>query len=107
MWGDGGKMKAPSKTQEDITELIPINEIPEIVGKLFYSESDQAWSTIRFKKEILQKFPQLKEKRGSFCYKMKLFSSQDELNDEIKSLRKNPAIIPMLLFLCKRRVEEN
>ena len=100
-------MKNPSKTQnEKITELTPINEIPDIVGSLFYNESDQAWSMIRFKKEVLQKFPQLKDKQGNFCYKMKMYASQDELKEAIKLLEKTSDSVPLLLFLCKKKVEE-
>lgn len=98
-------MKTPSKAEGEITGLIPLNQAPEIIGKLFYSESDQAWSMIRFKKEILQKFPQLKEKQGSFCYKMKMFSSHEELKEAINTLKKTSESVPLLLFLCKKRVE--
>ena len=100
-------MKAPSKTQEEnITELTPINEIPEIIGSLFYSESDQAFSMIRFKKEILQKFPQLKDKQGSFCYKMKVYQSYGELKDALRLMEKTSGSIPLLLSLYKKKIEE-
>ena len=100
-------MKPPKKTQEkDITILEQSKEAPEITGSLFYSESDQAWSMIRFKKEILQKFPQLKEKRGSFCYKIAIYSSNEDLKKAISSI-KNDESVPLLLFLCRKMNEDS
>jgi hypothetical protein len=100
-------MKPSKKEQEkDITVLEQSKKAPEITGSLFYSESDQAWSMIRFKKEILQKFPQLKEKRGSFCYKIAIYSSNEDLKKAIGSM-KNDESVPLLLFLCRKMNEEN
>ena len=101
-------MKPSKKTEEkdDITILEQSKEAPEITGSLFYSESDQAWSMIRFKKEILQKYPQLKEKRGSFCYKISIYQSNEELKKAISSIKDNESV-PLLLFLCRKPNEEN
>ena len=82
--------------------LMPKNEVSEIVGKVSYHDSDQAWNTIRLKKELLDKFPQLKEKQGKFCYKIKMCSSHKHLKKEINSLEKGSQGIPLLLFLCRK-----
>ena len=100
------KPSKKSEEKEDYMILEQSKEAPEITGSLFYSESDQAWSMIRFKKEILQKFPQLKEKRGSFCYKIAIYPSNDELKKAISSM-KDEESVPLLLFLCRKPNEED
>lgn len=99
-------MKPPLDKQEEIKNLIPITETPEIVGRLFYSESDQAWSMIRFKKEILQKFTQLKDKGGNFCYRMIMHQNYEELKEAINMMKKSSDSVPLLLFLCKKKIED-
>ena len=97
----------PSKTQEEkITSLIPRIEMPKIAGKMFYSESNQCWNIIRLKKDILQRFPQLKEKQADFCYKMNMYSDFNELGQEIKALQKKGETVPILLMFYKKKIEQ-
>jgi viroplasmin and RNaseH domain-containing protein len=81
--------------------LAPKRETLEIEGKLFYSEGSQAWNIIRLKKDLLYNFPQLKEKRSNFSYKMIMPHSLEELKSMIKNLESNSPNIPILLFFCK------
>jgi len=90
-------------TQEDIVPLIPRTEGPKIIGKLMYSESDQAWNTIRLRKEVLQRFPQLHEKREAFRYKMNIYHDFEHLLSEINNMKKDSEIVPILLMLCRKR----
>jgi len=83
--------------------LLSRTEGPIIIGKLMYSESDQAWNTIRLRKEILQRFPQLKEKREAFRYKMNIYHDFEHLLDEIKNMKEKSDIVPILLMLCRKR----
>jgi len=69
-------------------------------GKIAYSESFQAWNTIRLKKELFEEFPQLKEKRSKFSYQLIFCRSYEELAEKIKELNKN-SVMPMLMWLYK------
>jgi len=53
--------------------------------------------------EIVQEYPQLKEKRGSFGYFMVMNRSYKDMKKEISDLEKNQEVLPILLFLCKRK----
>ena len=79
--------------------LIPRNII-NIEGKLAYGEGFQSWILIKIKKEIINEFPQLKEKRSLFSYKLIFHRTYEELFKAIKKL-KNDDVMPMLLWLCK------
>lgn len=93
-----------SQKEKEVVILSPGNGILEINGKLFYNEGSQAWTILRLKKDLLYKFPQLKDKRSSFGYKMIMHESIDDLKAMVKDLEKNGGKIPLLLFFCK---EEN
>ena len=88
--------------EQKITSLIPKTEGTELIGKLMYSERDQAWSTIRLKKEILQRFPQLFEKRSMFGYKMNIFQTFEGLMKNLKELQKQGEEVPLIITLCRR-----
>ena len=90
------------KSNETTTLLSPNHEAIKINGKLFYSEGDQSWNIIRLKKDVLKEFPQLKEKRGSFSYKMVIHRSPEEIKKSISEVGKDGAI-PILLFFCKEK----
>lgn len=89
----------------ELTFLSPKKETLKIKGNLFYNESAQSWSVIRFKKEILQEFPQLKDKRGSFGYFMVMNRTYNDIKKEISEIEKRGEVLPILLFLCKRKNE--
>ena len=59
-------MIGPTKMQKT---LIPRTKI-DSEGKIYYNESFQAWNTLKLKKELFSEFPQLKEKRSKFFYKL-------------------------------------
>lgn len=79
--------------------LIPRTKINS-EGKIAYSESFQAWNTIRLKKELFEEFPQLKEKRSKFSYQLIFCRNYEELAEKIKKLNKN-SVMPMLMWLYK------
>lgn len=74
--------------------------IIDIDGKLAYSEGFQSWNLIRLKKEIVDEFPQLKEKRSAFSYRLMFFRTHEEILDTIKKL-KNEEVMPMILWMYK------
>jgi hypothetical protein len=87
--------------QKEIRTLIPRNDPIKIIGKLVYSEGHQSWNTIRIKKEIIQKFPQLKEKSSSFCYKMNMYGSYKELLEDLKRTEKAGDSVPLTITFCR------
>ena len=76
----------------------------KITAKLHYKECLRAWSVIQLQKEIMNLFPELKERRGNFGYTMYYNRSFKELKSIIEELEKNGAV-PILLLLGK--VKEN
>lgn len=100
--------KPPVRAKSDddgVMILSPMREVLKIKGKLSYSEGDQAWTNLRLKKEILQKFPHLREKQSSFMYVMKIYDSHKELKQEIEALEKQSGAIP-IIFMIGREKEE-
>jgi len=83
------------------TALAPRNKI-EINGRLNYCESMHAWGNIRLKKELINEFPQLRERRSKFSFKVGYHRSLQELEKEIKSIKsKKWAPLPLLVWLYK------
>jgi len=81
--------------------LTPRKEL-EIFGKISYKESLGLWSIIRLKKEIINEFPQLKEKRSRFGYKMNYYRDIAQLENVVKELKKNKdQPMPVLMWLYK------
>lgn len=72
----------------------------DIEGNVAYAEGFQAWNLIRLKKEIIDEFPQLREKRSRFTYQMIFHRTYKELLKTIKKLKNND-VMPMLMFLYK------
>jgi len=85
--------------------LRPINSSVYIEGKISYHEARGSWDTIRFQRRLVNEFPQLKDKRACFSYKMILHKSFKDLKKEIEKLRDNEEALPILLFLCKEKQE--
>jgi hypothetical protein len=71
-------------------------------GKLAYSESSQAWNILQMKKELFSEFPQLKEKRSKFGYKMTYCRDSKIFEEQIKNI-KNEEVKPLLVWLFKER----
>ena len=75
----------------------------EIIGRLSYEEGYRAWSTIRFKKRLINEFPDLEEKRAIFSYKMVLYQTPRELEKAVREMKKEDKPLPILLYLVKER----
>jgi hypothetical protein len=81
--------------------LIPRTKI-DSKGKLAYSESSQAWNILQIKKELFSEFPQLKEKRSKFSYKLVYHRDPIKFEKEIKELvGKGQKVMPLLVWLYK------
>ena len=70
-------------------------------GQVAYSESFQAWNTLKLKKELFAEFPQLQEKRSKFSYKLIYHRDPKEMEKMVKEMAKEKNVMPMLLFLYK------
>ena len=81
--------------------LRPMHKAIEIIGKLSYEEGYRAWSTIRFKKRLINEFPDLEEKRAIFSYKMIFHRTPKELEKAVREMKKGDKPLPILLFLVK------
>lgn len=79
--------------------LIPQQEPTHIDGKVFYNESDQSWSIIKLKRDVLKKFPQLKEKQAHINYKMIIHRTHEDAKKAIINIKEG--MIPILLFFEK------
>jgi len=55
---------------------------------------------MRFKKELFDEFPELKEKRSKFSYKLAFHRDPEEFLKIIKSLS-GEQVMPMLLWLYR------
>jgi len=64
----------------------------------FDNESNQAWNKLKFKKELLDEFPQLRQKRSKFSYEMKYFRDASDFEKVLKKLRKSPEMLPVLVW---------
>ena len=77
--------------------LIPRKKVAS-EGCVGYSEGFQAWNVIHLKKDIINEFPELKEKRSKFSYKLVYCR---EIKEALKELKK-AEVMPMFLFLYKK-----
>ena len=81
--------------------LTPRNFI-DVEGKIIYSEGNQAWNIIKLKKEFLNEFHQLKEKRLKlFSYKMLYYRTYEEFEKVVKEIVKKKGVLPILMWLEK------
>ena len=90
-------METSSKTKEPLQPRRVIN----VGRKVHYSESNQAWNTIKLKTEFLNEFSQLKEKRSKFSYEMIFGRTEEEMVEAIKKIIKDKTLMPVLMFLYK------
>lgn len=81
--------------------LKPRHETLQIRGRLSYGEGNRAWNTIRLKKDLLREFPQLKERREKFGYKMIMHRSFKELKEALREMEIKGEAIPILLLFYK------
>ncbi len=80
--------------------LVP-RKIINVKGKIHYSESGQAWNTIKLKTEFLNEFQQLKEKRSKFSYEMIFGRTDEEMVEAVKKVIGDKTLMPILMFLYK------
>jgi len=83
--------------QKTLTPRTKINS----KGKIAYSESFQAWNTLKLKKELFSEFPQLKEKRSKFSYELVYHRDSKEFEKSIKKMIKENEVMPLLLRIFK------
>ena len=78
--------------------LIP-RKVINVAGKMHYNESNQAWSNIKFKKELVDEFPQLKDKRSNFSYEILFYRDTAELEKTMNEIKKKKGdVLPLLMF---------
>ena len=71
-------------------------------GKIAYSESSQAWNVLKFKKDLVSEFPQLKEKRSKFSYRLVYHRDSKEFEKATKKLvKEGKSVMPLMLWLYK------
>ena len=82
-------------------KLIPRIKI-ESEGRIAYSESSQAWNVIKLKKDLFLEFPQLKEKRSKFSYKIVYHRDLKDFEKVTKKLvEEGKSVVPLMLWLYK------
>jgi len=79
------------------------HDVLESEGRITYKDTSRTWSLIRIKRELIQEFPQLRERMSEFSYKMSLFGSYSSLEKEIKRMKKKNIPLPLLLFFYKEK----
>ena len=92
----------PNKTNKEIKFISPEKKPIKIDGKLSYAESQRAWGIIRFKKEILSEFSQLKRKRESFGYQMIFCRNKEDFEKQLKEIMEKGLPIPVLLWFYRK-----
>ena len=88
------------KTLQGREPLAP-RRIINVKGKVHYSESGQAWNTIKLKTEFLNEFQQLKEKRSKFSYELAYHRNPEEFLRAIKKMVKSGQAMPLMIWLFK------
>lgn len=76
-------------------------ELLNVEGKLSYNDGSRAWSVLRFKKEIITEFPQLKERRSKLFYNVVLTRNYDALLSFIKNMKNENKPLPLLVQFYK------
>ncbi|MGV8142244.1 MAG: hypothetical protein ACP5NS_01255 [Candidatus Pacearchaeota archaeon] len=98
------KEKSKEEFLSEMLSYLKPKDTIQITGKLSYKESLQSWNVIQLQKEIIDLFPQLREKRGVFGYTMyynRSFKEAKKILDELESR----GLVPIMLLLGK--VKEN
>ena len=86
--------------QKQAQTLTP-RKIVKVNGILSYDEALQAWSILRLRKDLINEFNQLKEKRSKFSYELLFYRSYEEFEKATKDLVKKEEVLPILMFLKK------
>lgn len=83
-------------------KLLEPRKVIDIDGNIAYSEGFQAWNTIMLKKEIFAEFPELKEKRSKFSYRIALSRDFESFMDIAKDIQKEK-VMPILMWIYKEK----
>jgi hypothetical protein len=83
------------------TAIRPYDDTLDVMGHVAYDGNYGAWNTIRLKKEVLQEFPQLKEKLAKIRYKLLFYKNHQEFIIAAKKMQENNEPLPILLFFYK------
>jgi len=83
--------------------LSPRNVI-NIEGSIYYDERNRSFGIIRLKSDLVNEFPQLKEKRSKFSYKMEYYRKIEELEKTLQELKKKKCeTLPVLMWMFKEK----
>jgi len=88
-------------SKENQKILKPTEDPLEMEGKMSYAESQRAWGTIRLKSEIFNEFKQLKKRKEKFGYKLMFCRGFDQLEKEIKKIKRDIGVPPLLVWFLK------
>lgn len=88
-------------SKENQKILKPTEDPLEMEGKMSYAESQRAWGTIRLKSEIFNEFKQLKKRKEKFGYKLMFCRKFDQLEKELKKIKKDIGVPPLLVWFVK------
>jgi len=78
--------------------LQPSKNILDVKGKIAYTMSSRSWNMIRLKKEMLDEFPQLRDKRLKASYRMVFYRNPVELFLAVEKIMDNKEELPILLY---------
>ena len=72
-------------------------------GKMYYQAEDHAWNLIRIRKEVLNEFKQLKERRSKFAYNMLFYSEWIEFEKAMRKFKRESLPPPVLIWFVKEK----
>ena len=78
--------------------LQPAKQALDIKGKIAYAMSSRSWNTIRLKKEILDEYPQLRNRRLKAGYRMIFYRDPVELFLAVEKMMDTKSELPILLY---------
>ena len=80
-------------------ETIKLTRPLIVNGRLIYNEAKRACSIIRFKKRIIDEFPELKS--GNWSYQLEHWKDYPTTIERIKEAQEGEEKVPILLFIYK------
>lgn len=94
------KKKVRENLLSDMLTYLQSRDTTQVNGMLCYKERLRAWNIIHLRKEILNLFPELRQRREKFGYTMYYNRSFKEVRKIVDGLEKNGSV-PILLLLGK------
>ena len=86
--------------------ITPQTKVLELEGSVVYEERTRAWTSIRFKKEIVYAFPLLRDQRHKVRYKIIVFFSLNAFEEFSKKVLKREIEVPSVLYFETKNDEE-